>query len=108
MLREARHWSGEGFRSVLLLPLRVTKAFQQHILGGAHRLLFCDKRITFWENGAPRLNPRTGKPDPALFDSIIVVYEAEERGALRKPVVGLWRVPPHTPDQIAIAARRAA
>src|SRR5690606_20902630 len=93
-----------GFRSVLLLPMRATKAFHRHVLRGAELLLFCDKRITFWEHGAPRINPRTGKPDPALFDSIVVVFSPEYLGA---PRVDSWPVPPHvTAEDIARATAR--
>lgn len=93
LLPRAKAFAAEGFTTTLLLPLRVTKAFKAHILNGASELLFCDKRLVFWENGAPRLNPKTGKPDCALFDSIIVRYLAF--GANRTPRVDVWHVPPH-------------
>ena len=86
----AREMALAGCASTLLLPLRVTRAFRAHVLGGASSLLFCDRRIVFWENGAPRINPKTGKPDAAIFDSIIVRYLPGHRGGL---VVGEWNVP---------------
>lgn len=109
-----------GFSSTLLLPLRVTKAFKRHILPwagemGASDLLLCDKRLTFFEDGVPRLNEaRFGKrgkkgqllkvpTDPAVFDSIIVRYVP---GATRLNV-DTWRVPKHvTADDLARAAER--
>lgn len=83
------------FATTLLLPMRVTEAFRKWVLRGAAELLFCDKRITFWENGAPRINPRTGKPDSALFDSIVVRYVPGHEGP---PEVGEWAVPVHVPS----------
>jgi phage N-6-adenine-methyltransferase len=100
MLAKAKWEADKGFTSVLLLPMRVTVAFRAHVLRGAAELRFCDKRITFWENGAPRINPRTGKPDPALFDSIVVVY----RPGISDPRVSVWQVPPHVPKQLAKVA----
>lgn len=96
----AKIWAARGCASTFLLPLRVTKAFKAHILHGASDLLFCDKRLVFWENGAPRLNPKTGKPDSALFDSIIVCYRP---GVWDRPRIGEWHVPNH-----AIVERKAA
>ena len=92
MLAKAKQEVQRGFTSVLLLPMRVTKAFRLHVLDGASELLFCDKRITFWENGAPRVNPKTGKTDGALFDSVVVVYRP---GCPLRPTVDVWHVPPH-------------
>lgn len=89
----AKQQAASGFASTFLLPLRVTKAFKAHILNGASDLLFCDKRLVFWENGAPRLNPKTGKPDCALFDSIVVRYQPGDWS--NGPRVGIWEVPPH-------------
>lgn len=88
------------FRSTLLLPLRVTKAFKAHVLRGAAELIFPDKRLVFFENGIPRINEeywrKKGKlrADPAVFDSIIVRYlpGTPEDAA---PKLGLWKVPPH-------------
>lgn len=101
ILAKANAEAVSGFTTVLLLPMRVTKAFKTHILHGASELLFCDKRIVFWENGAPRLNPKTGKPDCALFDSIVVVYRPDHRRT--PPTIGEWHVPPH-----ATIARKVA
>lgn len=102
MLRKAALEAARGFTSTLLLPMRVTKAFHQHVLSGASELLFCDKRLIFYENGAPRLNPKTGKPDAAMFDSIVVRYQP---GVYACPRVGVWRVPAHGK---AASTRRAA
>lgn len=100
LLPRCKAFAVEGFSSTLLLPLRVTKAFKAHVLRGAAELLFCDKRLVFWENGAPRLNPKTGKPDCALFDSVIVRYKP---GVYFTPTLGVWEVPPH-----ATIARKVA
>jgi hypothetical protein len=78
-----------GFSSTFLLPMRVTKSFRETILPRASRLLFCDKRITFFERGLPRINPRTGKAAPAMFDSIVVVFDPN-RAALH---ISTWEVP---------------
>jgi len=105
----------EGFTSVLLLPMRVTATFKAHILDGASDLLFCDSRITFFEDGVPRLNEakygKRGKKgqllkpstDPAVFDSIVVRYRP---GATRLNV-GIWEVPKHvTAEDLARAVER--
>lgn len=109
LLPVAKRWKDMGFASTLLLPMRVTKAFKAHVLGGATELLFCDTRLTFFENGIPRLNERKwveeGKAiaDPAVFDSIIVRY-LPGRTELR---VGIWNVPKHvTADDLARAVER--
>lgn len=95
--------SQRGFTSTLLLPMRVTKAFKEYVLNGASELLFCDKRLTFFENGVPRLNEEqlkkktkkglSRKPhgDGAVFDSIVVRYVPGET-VLK---VRLWQVPKH-------------
>lgn len=106
ILPVAKRQAAKGFRSVFLIPMRVTKAFKGHIMDGAKDLLFCDSRIVFFENGVPRLNAKKfaeGKlvADAAVFDSIVVVYE----GVHAKPNVGLWRVPDHvTQDDLERAA----
>src|SRR5678809_365455 len=89
------------FSSTLLLPLRVTKAFKAHILNGAADLIFPSSRLVFFENGVPRCSvDKAGKlrPDPAMFDSIIVRYLP---GNWSTPRVSIWEVPPHvTADDI--------
>lgn len=96
LLEKAKLQARDGFTSTLLLPLRVTRAFREQILVGSSELLFCDRRITFYENGAPRVNPKTGRPDGALFDSIIVRYQPDHLGP---PRVGVWCVPSHVPKK---------
>lgn len=97
------------FSSTLLLPMRVTKAFKAYVLNGASELLFCDTRLTFFENGIPRLNEKQWREegravaDPAVFDSIIVRYVPGQT-TLR---VGIWNVPKHvTADDLARAIER--
>ena len=100
-----------GFTSVFLLPLRVTKAFKAHILIGAADLVFPDKRIVFFENGAPRINQKLwltkGKlsADPAIFDSIIVRY-APGTPVDASPKLSTWEVPIHVTAQDLERARR--
>lgn len=87
----------KGFTSALLLPMRVTKAFRAWILPHASDLLFCDARLTFFENGVPRLNETQWVKhqklvgDPAVFDSIITLFRPE-RASLN---VSTWHVPKH-------------
>ena len=84
------------FTSVFLIPMRVTVAFKRHILSGASELLFVDRRLIFWENGAPRytFDKKAGKmrdkPDAAMFDSIVVIYRP---GVKDEPRVGVWTAP---------------
>ena len=97
LLWQARRMRARGFTSTLLLPLRVTRAFRVEILGQASDLLFCDKRIAFFEDGHPRWNAKAfaeGRlvADTALFDSIIVRFRAGCTDPVR---VGVWRVPAH-------------
>lgn len=94
ILRKAADEARLGFTTTLLLPMRVTKAFREVILPQASRLLFCSKRITFYENGASRINPKTGKPDPAMFDSIIVQFEPPPHYDDHL-IVNEWKVPDH-------------
>ena len=80
-----------GFTTTLLLPMRVTIAFREHVISAPSvELWFSDSRLIFWENGAPRLNPKTGKPDAALFDSIIVRFGPS---LARGVHVGIWNAP---------------
>jgi phage N-6-adenine-methyltransferase len=86
-----------GFTSVFLIPMRVTRAFKAHIMQGAADLLFCDSRIVFFENGAPRLNRKAFEAgrlvaDSAVFDSIVVRYAPDARD---RPRVDVWEVPDH-------------
>lgn len=117
LLAVAKGWAKpgdyhDGFTTTLLLPMRVTKAFKAHVLDGASELLFCDSRLTFFENGLPRLNEanfRKGKAtaDPAVFDSIIVRYVP----GMTELRVGVWEVPKHvTPADLsrALARRKLA
>lgn len=112
MLAKAKEEAEKGFTSTLLLPMRVTYAFRKHILHGASELLFCSRRITFFENGEPRWNQKKLNddglyvPDPAMFDSIIVRFTPHARLALWDLKVGEWQVPEHV--AAAIAKRKAA
>lgn len=105
MLEKARLMRVHGFETTLLLPMRVTNAFKAHVMGspkgfafGADELLFCSKRLCFFENGVPRLNKKAlsegrAVADAAVFNSIIVRYAP--CGAFSHMNVGVWTVPPH-------------
>jgi hypothetical protein len=106
MLAKAKAEAHKGFSSDLLLPMRVTNAFRMNVLRGATQIMFCDKRICFWENGAPRLNVKAWRvygqlrPDPALFDSIIVSFRPYTKPD-KSPLIGEYHVPVHvTPDDL--------
>lgn len=97
LLYRALYWTGENFDSTFLLPMRVTAAFKKVILQHASDLLFCDSRITFFEDGVPRLNEKNyhkgiATGDPAMFDSIIVRFLCAHSGP---PRLGIWNVPKH-------------
>lgn len=94
LLAKAVEEATEGFATTLLLPMRVTQAFRKWVLGCAGSLCFCDKRLTFYEHGTPRLNKKTGKPDCAMFDSIVVHFSPVE--SLESELhVREWHVPDH-------------
>lgn len=75
-----------GFTTVFLLPNRVTRWYK-NAMRHAHQIRIVDERIAFWEDGHPRRNKKilakTGKqvPDPAMFDSCIVVVKNTPKGA---------------------------
>lgn len=62
-----------GFTSVGLIPFRWTQPLRKLVFrsGVCRRVLVPTKRITFYENGKPRLDAK-GRPMPALFDSVVV------------------------------------
>ena len=105
ILRAAKLEAAQGFTSTFLLPMRVTKAFHAHVLQGAADLMFCDARLTFYENGEPRWNAKKLAqglyvPDPAMFDSIVVRY-LPGVSKFNMPRLGVWNVPEHTAAAIA-------
>lgn len=115
LLARAHVWRDHGFASTLLLPMRVTKGFKKHIIGGGAELFFCDKRITFFEDGVPRLNerlfrtprkdgqPRVPRGDGSVFDSIIVRFDPR----ISHTHADIWQVPKHvTADDLARAVER--
>lgn len=83
-----------GFQSVHLIPMRMTVPVRQALFrsGRVSDWLIPDRRITFYENGAPRLDAR-GTPMPALFDSTILVFSPGTY--FSAPVVREWKVPSH-------------
>jgi hypothetical protein len=72
-----------GTRTVFLLPLRLTKAFTTFAVSPLADVWLCTHRLVFWEAGAPRVNPRTGRPDVALFDSVVVTFGGTASGRIR-------------------------
>lgn len=113
MLRVAKHQASAcEFASTLLLPMRVTTAFKAHVLQGAAELLFCDRRLVFFEHGAPRINQKAWekkgqlRADPAMFDSILVRYLPGIRSDAY-PKLGVWQVPPHVTTEDLERARPA-
>lgn len=98
MLEKAHLMATVGFETTLLLPLRVTREFQQYIVRGSAVLLFCNKRINFWRDGAPRrYMDRHGhlKLATAIFDSIIVRFEPDRVRQMATTEIGTWEVPKH-------------
>lgn len=93
VLQKAEIEARMGFRSVGLIPLRMTRPLRAALFDSAtvEQWLFPNKRITFYENGAPRLDAQ-GRPMPAVFDSTIVVFGPHARC---QPLVAEWRVPKH-------------
>lgn len=100
ILPKARLECSLGFTSLFLLPMRVTKVFKSHVLVGASDLIFPDKRLTFFESGVPRINEklwqgkRVPRADPALFDSVLVRYQAHWPVSAA-PRLSIWNVPVH-------------
>lgn len=91
MVKCAVAQQGKGFLSVFLLPMRANRAFKSLILPHADEIRFVDERIKFWYHGQPKPNPKTGKADGALFDSIIVVFRPRKPGILNYgPRVSVW------------------
>lgn len=86
-----------GFTSVFLLPMRASGWFRDLVLPYYSELWYCSSRLTFNYKGRPRLNPKTGKADPALFDSIIVVYAAHTTNVSARGQFGLFP-PPQRPN----------
>lgn len=85
-----------GFSTLLLLPLRMTQITRWAVFesGSVVDWLFCDKRITFFEDGVPRLD-RHGNPSPALFDSMLVLIGP----GYHRPRVAPYHVPDHVPAE---------
>lgn len=96
ILKKAKEEAAKGFASTFLLPVRMGTTFHEQVIYGATELHFCNKRITFWENGAPKLTKmKDGSMEvtTALFDSMIVRYKPGIR--FSPPRVFSWKVPKH-------------
>lgn len=72
LTKAVEEWA-RGFDSVFLLPMRASGWYRDLVLPYADEVRHID-RMKFWYQGQPKPNPKTGKVDTALFDSIIVVY----------------------------------
>lgn len=80
-----------GFTSVVLLPVRINRAFKAIVLREATEIRFLDERVKFWYRGYPKLNPATHQHDPALFDSVLAVFKPRPSGRLNfGPGVSVW------------------
>lgn len=93
ILKKAKHEAASGFRSLFLLPLRITRAFRKHVLDGASDIILPSTRLVFFENGLPRCGyDEKGKVhlDSAMFDSMLVQYSPAHVGG---PRMGEWQVP---------------
>lgn len=93
MFRHARTLALEtAFRTVFLVPFRLSVVKVAYFELGA-AIWVCDRRITFYEHGAPRFDAK-GRPMPSVFDSCLVLFE---RKGLRAPAsaLGLYQVPEH-------------
>lgn len=107
IMEQAYKEAQEGFTSVFLLPNRVTRWYK-NAMRHASEIRIVDERIAFWENGHPRWNVKilteTGAmvPDPAMFDSCLVIVRPPSadwyrgsRGLFRRPAeFDLWHWDP--------------
>jgi phage N-6-adenine-methyltransferase len=100
ILEKASGEARRGQGSVHLLPLRATRAFHQYVIGTAAKVLVCDKRIAFFERDRPRLNPKTGHADAALFDSVVVVFVPMPRRRKMTTIIDTYRVPEHVKNYL--------
>ncbi len=73
--------------SVHLLPMRASSWFQDLVLPHYSALWYVKERIEFLLHGRPRVNPRTGKGDSALFDSIVVIFHTQFTTSEKRPRV---------------------
>lgn len=116
LLAKAALEAAEGFDTTLLLPMRVTQAFRQWIIGYASTLYYCDTRICFWEDGHPRWNAKalnppcqtcegTGSrfgPGPCLDCNGLGVFSIEHERSRQVPDPAMFdsivvRFDPHVP-----------
>jgi phage N-6-adenine-methyltransferase len=95
-----------GFTSVHLIPHRMTVPVRQALFRSksVREWLIPSSRITFFENGKPRLDSK-GNPMPALFDSTILVFSP---GVWETPRVREWKVPDHVPATFRKGRKQAA
>jgi phage N-6-adenine-methyltransferase len=74
--------SKKGMTCVMLIPSRTdTRAWHSYIYDAklwrfrpGVEVRFLPGRVTFWENGKPAVNKKTGKPQCAPFPSCIVIF----------------------------------
>lgn len=88
-----------GFTSVFLLPNRATKWYKRAMRYAAE-IRIVDERIAFWEEGHPRWNAKILReegryvPDPAMFDSCVVVVKKIPPTFQPRAAFDLWHWDP--------------
>jgi hypothetical protein len=93
ILPKAIQEAKNGFASTFLLPLRGGKWFKDYVLGGASGLWLVDRRLVFFENGEPRRGKKSGDPEGAMFDSIVVQFVPGMLQNGKGLVFRLWEAP---------------
>lgn len=73
-----------------------TKWFHEFCMKAAE-IRFCDRRIQFWKDGKPLIDPKTGRRRSNDRDSMIVVWEPGPLGAKQHhfPRISTFEVPEH-------------
>lgn len=106
VLRKAAEEARCGFTSLHLIPLRMNSGVREAVFrsGQVSRVMAANRRITFFENGAPRRDAK-GNPMPALFDSMLLVFEP---GRHPFPVLVEWDVPVHVSAEFKGKGRKQA
>ena len=105
ILRKAEAEASDGFSSLFVLPLRLTRGFRASVFHShsVSEWLHPDKRLTFFENGEPRRDAK-GTPTTAMFDSTILILRP---GYFEYPRIAEWRVPDHVPAEFKRRKRAA-
>jgi hypothetical protein len=100
LYRRCCEFADLGFTTTVFVPFRWNKLTRDVVFNGLAQMWICDKRITFWQDGAPRFDKK-GDPMPAMFDQCILqfggVKTPTERAILKSEgaVIRRWSVPDH-------------